>query len=324
MKILIYGAGVMGTLYAARLQDSGQDVSLVARGQRLADLRQHGLVLENMIGGRQTVSRVRITERVNDEDSYDLAIVLMRKNQVATVLPILANCRKIPTILFMHNNAAGPDAMVNALGRGRVLLGFPGAGGTLENHVVKYVLVPQQATTLGEVDGQITPRLRQVADVFSNAGFAVQMSPQMDAWLKTHVAFVTSICGALYMSGCDPRTLANTPQSMSLMVSAIREGFAVLHALKVPVRPLKLRWLFEWMPRVVPIIYWRKYFNTPMADYALARHARAAGDEMKAIADEFRTLVRASCVSTPALDQLYSHIDEYAAGTGRTRVPPAL
>ena len=49
MKILVYGAGVLGTLYAARLQDGGQDVSLVARGQRLADLRQHGLVLENMI-----------------------------------------------------------------------------------------------------------------------------------------------------------------------------------------------------------------------------------------------------------------------------------
>jgi 2-dehydropantoate 2-reductase len=140
MKILVYGAGVLGTLYAARLQDSGQDVSLVARGRRLANLRQHGLVLENMIGGGQTVGCVRIIERVNDEDSYDLAIVLMRKNQVATVLPILANCRKIPAILFMHNNAAGPDAMVNALGCGRVLLGFPGAGGTLENHVVKYAL----------------------------------------------------------------------------------------------------------------------------------------------------------------------------------------
>ncbi len=40
MKILFYGAGVLGSLYAARLQESGQEVSILARGQRLA---QHGL-----------------------------------------------------------------------------------------------------------------------------------------------------------------------------------------------------------------------------------------------------------------------------------------
>ena len=31
MKILFYGAGVMGSLYAARLKDSGQDISVLAR-----------------------------------------------------------------------------------------------------------------------------------------------------------------------------------------------------------------------------------------------------------------------------------------------------
>ncbi len=30
MKILVYGAGVLGSLYAARLRESGQDVSILA------------------------------------------------------------------------------------------------------------------------------------------------------------------------------------------------------------------------------------------------------------------------------------------------------
>ena len=34
MKILFYGAGVLGSLFAARLQESGQEVSILARGQR--------------------------------------------------------------------------------------------------------------------------------------------------------------------------------------------------------------------------------------------------------------------------------------------------
>ncbi|MFN2110632.1 MAG: ketopantoate reductase family protein, partial [Anaerolineae bacterium] len=42
MKILIYGAGPLGSVFAARLHQGGHDVSILARGQRLADLREHG------------------------------------------------------------------------------------------------------------------------------------------------------------------------------------------------------------------------------------------------------------------------------------------
>jgi len=46
MRILVYGAGVVGSQYAALLHRAGHDVSLLARGQRLADLREHGIVLQ--------------------------------------------------------------------------------------------------------------------------------------------------------------------------------------------------------------------------------------------------------------------------------------
>lgn len=46
LNVLVYGAGVLGSLYAARLQQSGCNVSILARGQRLAELREHGIVLE--------------------------------------------------------------------------------------------------------------------------------------------------------------------------------------------------------------------------------------------------------------------------------------
>ena len=54
MKILVYGAGVLGSLYAARLQAAGQDVTLLARGQRRADLQQHGVMLENVVSAQRS------------------------------------------------------------------------------------------------------------------------------------------------------------------------------------------------------------------------------------------------------------------------------
>jgi 2-dehydropantoate 2-reductase len=126
MQILVYGAGVLGSLYAARLQEAGQHVSLLARGQRLQDIREHGIVLEDVLSGQTTTTHVKVVEELRPEDQYDLAVVIMGKHQVAAIFPQLAANQLIPTVLFLHNNAAGPQAMVEVLGQGRVLLGFAG------------------------------------------------------------------------------------------------------------------------------------------------------------------------------------------------------
>ena len=43
MRILIYGAGVIGYLYAALLADASYDTSIYARGKRFEALRNNGL-----------------------------------------------------------------------------------------------------------------------------------------------------------------------------------------------------------------------------------------------------------------------------------------
>ena len=54
MRIVVVGSGVIGSIYGGRLARSGHDVTLLARGQRLADLRAHGLVLEDADWRRRT------------------------------------------------------------------------------------------------------------------------------------------------------------------------------------------------------------------------------------------------------------------------------
>ena len=49
MRILVYGAGNIGCLYAGLLKESGHQVSLLARGRRLVVLRALGIKLEDSI-----------------------------------------------------------------------------------------------------------------------------------------------------------------------------------------------------------------------------------------------------------------------------------
>jgi 2-dehydropantoate 2-reductase len=157
VKIIVYGAGVIGTLYAARLQEGGHRVTVVARGQRLADIRRYGLVLEDIVGHGRSTTRVDTIERVDPNDQYDIALISVRRDQVASVVPEFTTNHRIPILIFMLNNPTGTTDLAQALGRDRVLLGFPGAGGTRDGHVVRYAMIAQQPTTLGELGGDRAP-----------------------------------------------------------------------------------------------------------------------------------------------------------------------
>ena len=310
MKTLFYGAGVLGSLYATRLQEVGQEVSILARGQRLADIREHGIVLEDGDSGQRTTTRVNAVDQLAPDDAYDLVVVLMRKNQVLAILPSLAANRHTPNVLFMGNNVAGADEMIEALGRERVLLGFARVGGYRKGHaiVTKVASSRQEPTTLGELDGRTTPRLQQIVGVFKSAGFSAAISPNMDAWLKTHFVEVGPVAHAIYMAGGDNYRLARTRDGVVLMVRAIREGYQVLRALDLPITPANHK-IFNWIPEPILVALMRRLLNTKTAEIEMARHANAARDEFKHLADEFRALARSTSIPTPAMDRLYTYID---------------
>ncbi|QDT61413.1 2-dehydropantoate 2-reductase [Stieleria bergensis] len=108
MKILVYGAGNIGSLYAVKLKDAGNDVSILARGQRLSEIREQGIVLESFRTRKTTSTRVTAVEQLGPDDAYDLVLVILPKRSVSEVLPILAANRHTPSVMFFGNNAAGP------------------------------------------------------------------------------------------------------------------------------------------------------------------------------------------------------------------------
>jgi len=190
LRVLVFGAGVLGSFYAARLASAGHDVTVVARGRRYRDLVRHGIVLEFFDTKERTTSPVRVVDRMPEEDRFDVCLVLVRKTQLAEALPVLATGTGVAAFLFMVNNAEGPQAMIDAVGRDRVLLGFANAGGERDGHLVRVMEAQRKGVTLGELAGVRSERLERIAAAFRQAGFRVEISADMDAWLRYHVALV--------------------------------------------------------------------------------------------------------------------------------------
>ena len=310
MKILVYGAGNIGCIYAAKLGNAGHDTTILARAHRMSHLQEHGVVLKEFNSGTESISTVNLVDRLNPLDSYDLVLVILPKQHVAEVLPILASNQKTPNVVFFGNNAAGSDAMIAALGRKRVLFGFPGAAGIKNGNAIRYLIMSarEQPTTIGEIDGSKSVRIREVSDVLKSAGFPVSISTNIDAWLKTHVAEISATANALYMSGTNIEELKRNREVIRLLLRAIREGYRVLSALGIPITPSSHR-IFQWIPEFLLIPIMKRKLSDEAMRIKIG-HAEAARDEMKVISDEFHELVRQSGVKTPAIDQLRKYLDK--------------
>ena len=302
VRILVLGAGVIGSVYGGKLLEAGHEVVLLARGSRLADLQSHGLLLEDAQSGNRTAQSVVVTNELASDDRFDLVLVPVRSEQLASTLAVLTVMTDGSDVLFFGNTGNRGAELAAALGR-RAQFGFPAAGGTRDGPTVKYVMIRQQKTMLGEPDGTTTSRIRRLQLILDGAGFPTLVSADIHAWLLGHAAFVVPIAFALYRVGIDAPVLAADPAAMRLMVLATREAFSALRATGNEEIPTNLLALYR-LPTVLVIAYWRRVLNSARGELWFGAHSRAAPAEMHALARDLQEAMRDTGRQTPNLERL--------------------
>jgi len=289
---------------ASGLQKAGIDVAVLARGTRYDDLRKEGIVIEDAFSGKRSVTKVEIIKALKPDDIYDYILVIVRRNQVSGVLPLLAR-NKSPNVVFMGNNLGGSKEYTDALGKDRVMFGFVFAGGRREGDIIKAVTIKSLASPFGEIDGDITPRVKRLVAIMRQAGFNAEASPNIMDFLFTHGAGVPLFANLVLRHGCDTRALARSPQDLGLLVDSMRESLAVLRATGHRIVPGSLR-VIEIVPRSVLVALFGFALSLKLAEIGGAYHVSQAPDEMKFLGQELKALVKQSGLKAPATRKVLS------------------
>ncbi|PSL41480.1 2-dehydropantoate 2-reductase [Planomicrobium soli] len=310
-KILIYGVGPFGSLFAERLSEAGHAVSILDHGQRQEDLKKYGIVIEDVSTKEQTVIRLPVVDHLGEEDFYDLVIIPVRKNRISSILPSLAANHKVSTFLFMMNNAAGQNELVAALGQERVMIGFPLPGGYLDGHIVRMLPVNDKkpiTLPIGEPDGRVTQRMRDAAEILNSMrGYQTEIRRDMDAWLKTHVALlVPTFVPAVYACNMEAKHFAETRDARVLSVRALHEAFRALESAGVHLSPPGIKRL-KYVPEPIFVFLLSKLAKTETFHNAV-EDLKTKPDEIKHLANEFFELIQTSPVEMPAINQLTAYI----------------
>ena len=90
MRILVYGAGVLGCELAhVLMQNKKNVVTLLARGEWKEMIDQKGLVIRHWVQRKTTTERIKTVDTLAPDDYYDLVFVVMQAGQLPDVLPVL-------------------------------------------------------------------------------------------------------------------------------------------------------------------------------------------------------------------------------------------
>lgn len=214
-RVLVYEAGVIGQIYAGRLMQAGHDVTLLARGHALDELTERGVSLRTE--GRSCRVHPCVMSAVPSDAAWDVVLVTVRRDQVDEVVEGVVKL-SAGRVVFMLNHSLDLDHLRERVGADRTIFAFPGVGGhRTDEGTIDYLEVPQQNTTVGRCGGIERPAV----ELLRSAGFAVDISDDMTAWLTTHVVFITTLGAAILASGADSAVLAADRPRVADAVAAL-------------------------------------------------------------------------------------------------------
>lgn len=280
MRILIYGAGVIGSLYGALLAEAGFDVSVYARGQRLKSLSQDGL--QYRYKGKILTAPVKVLSGIEPNDRYDFIFLTVRENQLHTALKeVRKNCS--PRIVTMVNSLETYDEWEVICGMGRIIPAFPGAGGGFDGSVLDAALTPRliQPTTFGKTGG----KERELARVLRRAKIPYQIVADMHAWQLCHLAMAVPIADAYY-EAVDSENVGRDAALMRKTAKQIRDNLSAIAARKIRLSPGKMQ-VFRLLP--VPLVGFVLgfVFRSRFGNRFMYKHSMKAPDEMRQLHEQF-------------------------------------
>ncbi len=229
MRIAIVGTGGVGGYLGAKLWKAGHELLFLARGEHLARMQQHGLLLESVEGNIRV--QADFTDSAAGREPCDLIIIAVKSYDTTGAADIIRPIvRQESTILSIQNGVENEDLLASLFGAEKIL----GGVALIISIIASPGVVRHSGGTgvfkFGEMDGSISSRCKELEAVFQSAEIratAVENLPK-SLWEKW-----VFICGVGGMTAWARSTIGEILASAShrhMLEQVIHEAAEVARA----------------------------------------------------------------------------------------------
>ena len=306
MKILVYGAGVLGCNLARDLFRAGKDVTLLARGNWGEEIQKNGLRIKDKFSPHVSVSRVPVVGELKPEDTYDVIFVVVRYTQLETVLDTL-RANRTENIVFVGNNVRA-SAVAAALPGKNVLFAFASSAGHRERDRV--ASIDLKKITIGQLAGAPSNE-RLIGQIFDGTKYKVDYEPNMEDYLLCHAAFVLPVAFACYKTDGDLKKLKGDTAYLSRLLDANIEGYRAIRNAGHEILP-KADTEFEGAAyRKTCLRFFKLMCVTSLGKICASDHAMNAVEEMSALNRDLKGFFDANGAEYPMWRELEKDAGRY-------------
>ena len=240
MKTVIIGAGAMGSLFGGLLTLSGEDVWLVdIRKENINAMKLKGLTIEEK--GKTLNVPVNAVTDIASIGTADLVIYFVKTYQTERAASDSLVLQREDTIfLTLQNGLGNEEVLSRKVDQKKVILGVTGQGATLlePGHIHH---AGWGETQIGELDGKMTKRANQIAQMFQKAGLPTHVSSKIQDLIWQKLFANVGINALTALTGLKNGQLLDYPETVRLMEALVSEAVEVAQqkGIRVEGNPIK-------------------------------------------------------------------------------------
>ena len=306
MKILVYGAGVLGCNLARNLFHAGKDVTLLARGNWAEEIRKNGLRIKDQFSLRTSVSNIPVVTELAPNVRYDVIFVVLRYTQLDSALETL-RANQTKNIVFVGNNVR-PRALAAALPGKNVLFAFALSAGHRESDRV--VSIDLKKITVGQLSGAAS-NAGLIGEIFRGTKYKVVYEPNMEDYLLCHAAFVMPAAFACYKTDGNLKKLRGNTTYLNRLIDANIEGYRAIKNAGHEILPKADADFESKKYRKTCLRFFKLMCATSLGKLCASDHAMNAIDEMSALNRDIKRFFDENGAAYPVWQELEAEAGRY-------------
>lgn len=241
MKVLVMGAGALGSILGGFLARAGHAVTLVGRKAHMDAVRDQGLHVTG-IWGEHTIGGLAAYTSVDEIAGRDFDVVFIAvksydtPSAIAQAAPLLSE----NTLVVSYQNGLGnAEAIAEAIGWARVVEAMVIFGVHIPEPGHVDVTVIAQPTALGAYPGgPAEARVRALAEALDEAALPTVYSDQIAGELWRKVAYNSALNALCALLDAPYGKLPELLETRAIMADVVAELYAVAAARGVAMEPL--------------------------------------------------------------------------------------
>jgi 2-dehydropantoate 2-reductase len=233
MRVAVLGVGAVGGYFGGRLAQAGEEVVLIARGEHLRALRQHGLRVES-IKGDFVVQPALATDDPRQVGVVDVVLVGVKAWQVPEAAQAMQPMIGPETFIVpLQNGVEAPGQLAASLGTQHVLGGLCKIISSLiEPGYVRHAGM-EPYVAFGELDNHPSERAERLRRAFERAGVMADIPADIQAAMWEKFLFIASFSGVGAVTRAPAGVLRSLPETRRMLEQAMNEVLNVAQGRRI-------------------------------------------------------------------------------------------